>query len=121
VRGYPEDLLVADGGILASVEYRFYLSKCLGIDAQAVNKMEVSLVGFTDYGRPTIQDPTVGEFRALDMWGMGVGTILEVKPNFLAGIYYGWALREVRSPSDTRILLTGEGDGQWNFNFVYRF
>jgi hemolysin activation/secretion protein len=121
VRGYPEDLLVADGGILASVEYRFYLSKCLGIDAQAVNKMEVSLVGFTDYGRPTIQDPTVGEFRALDMWGMGVGTILEVKPNFLAGIYYGWALREVRSPSNNRIILTGEGDGQWNFNFVYRF
>jgi hemolysin activation/secretion protein len=120
VRGYPEDLIVADGGILASVEYRFYLSRCLGIDAKATRKTEISLVGFSDYGRPTIKDPTVGEIDSVDMWGMGVGTILEIKPNFVAGIYYSWALREVKSPSDGRIL-TDEGDGQWNFNFVYRF
>ena len=121
VRGYPEDLIVADGGILASVEYRFYLSKCFGIDAKADRKTEVSLVGFTDYGRPRIEDPKVGEFNSVTMWGIGIGTILEVRPNFLAGIYYGVALQDVKDPSNDRILLTEDGDGQWNFNFLYRF
>jgi len=130
VRGYPEDLIVADGGILASVEYRFYLSRCLGIGGAAARKAEVSLVGFSDYGRPTIKDPMVGEFDSVNMWGVGIGTILEIKPSaltrgnhephFTAGIYYGWALQEVKDPSDGRIL-TDQGDGQWNFNFVLRF
>jgi hemolysin activation/secretion protein len=128
VRGYPEDQIVADGGLLASAEYRFYLSRFLGIDVQKGRKTDVSLVAFSDYGRPTIKDPMAGELDAQDMWGMGVGTIIEItnpadwhrNHHFLAALYYSWALQEVRSPSGDRVL-TDEGDGQWNFNFLIRF
>ncbi|MCU0917235.1 MAG: hypothetical protein MUC88_22120 [Planctomycetes bacterium] len=120
VRGYPEDLIVADGGILASLEYRFNLSRFFGIDAQAQRRTEVSLAGFTDYARPRIEDPVVGEFDTQKMWSVGLGTILEVKPNLLAALYYGWVLEEVKSPSDGSVL-TDEGDGRWNVNLIYRW
>ena len=130
VRGYQEDEIVADGGILASLEYRFHLTKRLAgrkEGNEAGNKkmgllapLDVSLVAFTDYGRPEIEDPVAGEFDTQDMWGIGVGTIFEVENNFLAAIYHGWALQETERASDGAIL-TDEGDTQWNFNFIYRW
>ncbi|OHB62618.1 MAG: hypothetical protein A2Y76_09875 [Planctomycetes bacterium RBG_13_60_9] len=132
VRGYEEDEIVADGGILASLEYRFYVTKCLfpleeAKSTQSQDRkdrrsapLDVSLVAFTDYGRPEIKDPQEGEFGAQDMWGIGLGTIIECKKNLWAAIYHSWALRETIRPSDGSIL-TGEGDTQWNFNFILRF
>ncbi len=130
VRGYEEDEIVADGGILASLEYRFYLSRRLSgrrEDSEVGDKKagllppaDVSLVGFTDYGRPEIEEPLAGEFDTQNMWGIGVGTIIEIENDFLAAIYHGWALRETERASDGAIL-TDEGDTQWNFNFIYRW
>ena len=132
VRGYDEDEIVADGGILASLEYRFYLSQYLfgrtptdqteagGGKSGRFRPLDVSLVGFTDYGRPRIEDPILGEFDTQNMWGVGVGAIIEVKTNFVAAIYHSWALRETEDATDGSIL-TDAGDTQWNFSFLYRW
>jgi hemolysin activation/secretion protein len=131
VRGYHEDEIVADGGLLASLEYRFYLSRYLspsktdaaeakGKKAGAWWRPDVSLLAFTDYGRPEIKDPQVGEFDTQNMWGIGLGVVLEIKNNFSAAVYHSWALKETVRPSDGSIL-TDEGDSQWNFNFILRF
>jgi hemolysin activation/secretion protein len=79
----------------------------------------VSLLGFTDYGRAHIKDPVPGEIANQDLWGIGVGTLITRGRNFEARIYYGWALREIVRPGGG--LLADEGDGAWNFSFLYRW
>jgi len=127
VRGYPEDVLVADGGIIASLEYRRLLvGDLLGEDPgdgstkKKAKPIGISLIGFTDYGRAQMKDPLPGEIGHQDLWGIGLGTLLTRGRNFEARIYYGWALREIVRPSDGR-LLADEGDGAWNFSFLYRW
>ena len=127
VRGYPEDVLVADGGFLASLEYRRLLVGDLGgaepgkdSPKKKGKPIGISLLGFTDYGRAQIKDPLPGEIGAQDLWGIGLGTLITRGQNFEARIYYGWALREIVRPSDGR-LLADEGDGAWNFSFLYRW
>ncbi len=127
VRGYPEDVLVADGGILASLEYRRLLVGAPATEEPAngglkklIKPFSLSLLGFTDYGRAQIKDPLPGEIDAQDLWGIGLGTLITMGKNFEARIYHGWALREIVRPSDGR-LLTDEGDGAWNFSFLYRW
>jgi hemolysin activation/secretion protein len=127
VRGYPEDILVADGGILASLEYRRLLIGAAA-DAEPANgglkklirPFSLSLLGFMDYGQAQIKDPLPGEIGTQDLWGIGLGTLITMGKNFEARIYYGWALQEIVRPSDGR-LLTDEGDGAWNFSFLYRW
>jgi hemolysin activation/secretion protein len=123
VRGYEEDEIVADGGILASLEYRYDLTPSLyGKQNRGDNHSSspgVSLLGFTDYARPKIKDPVPGEFDTQTMWGAGLGTLIEIGGNFQAGIYHGWALRETERGDGSTI--TGRGDTQWNFNIIYRW
>ncbi|MBN2132608.1 MAG: ShlB/FhaC/HecB family hemolysin secretion/activation protein [Sedimentisphaerales bacterium] len=123
VRGYEEDEIVADGGLLASLEYRYDLTQSLHGKQNDGDKRSlspgVSLLCFTDYARPEIKDPLPGEFDTQTMWGAGLGTLIELGGNFQAGIYHGWALRETkRGDGDT---ITGRGDTQWNFNIIYRW
>jgi len=125
VRGYPEDALVADGGALASLEYRRCLVRGFGEEPtkgsnKKIGPMNISLLGFTDYGQAKVRHPLPGELGAQDMWGIGLGTLITVGKNFEARIYYGWALREIERPSDGR-LLADQGDGAWNFSFLYRW
>jgi hemolysin activation/secretion protein len=127
VRGYPEDVLVADGGILASLEYRRLLvGDLFGAEAgddspkKKGKPIGISLLGFTDYGQAQIKDPVPGEIGHQDLWGIGLGTLITRGQNFEARIYYGWALQEIVRPGDGR-LLADEGDGAWNFSFLYRW
>ncbi|MGA1980171.1 MAG: ShlB/FhaC/HecB family hemolysin secretion/activation protein [Sedimentisphaerales bacterium] len=125
VRGYKEDEIVADGGILASLQYRFDLTKYLekGAPAGAKEKQpsfkkkawppDVSLLTFIDYGRAEIKDPVPGEVKAQELLGTGVGTAVELGNNAYGAIYYSWPLRSTE--------LTKAGEGRWNFNFIYRF
>ena len=123
VRGYEEDEIVADGGFLASLEYRYDLTQSLYGKGNDGNKRfpspDVSLLCFTDYARPEIKDPLLGEFDTQTMWGAGLGTLIEVGGSFQAGIYHGWALRETKRGDGGTI--TGRGDTQWNFNIIYRW
>ncbi|MEN6426747.1 MAG: ShlB/FhaC/HecB family hemolysin secretion/activation protein [Phycisphaerales bacterium] len=127
VRGYPEDALVADGGTLTTLEYRRCVVRGLGADdAKEGEKdtktwpIDISLLGFTDYGRAKIKDPVAGELGAQDLWGIGLGMLITAGEHFEARIYHGWALEEIERPSDGRILAD-EGDGAWNFSFLYRW
>lgn len=126
VRGYEEDEIVADGGLLASLEYRYDLTQSLhpkqgGGDSGGKRSpsLDVSLLGFTDYARPEIKDPVPGEFDTQTMWGAGLGTLIGMGGNFQAGIYHGWALRRTKRGDGSTI--TGRGDTQWNFNIIYRW
>ncbi len=128
VRGYPEDALVADGGILASLEYRRCLVRGLGAEeakkggkiSRMIQPVDVSVLGFTDYGRTKVEDPVAGEKKAQDLWGVGLGTLITAGEHFEARIYYGWVLEEIERPSDGR-TLADEGDGAWHFSFLYRW
>mgnify|MGYP006955187993 CR=1 FL=1 len=64
-------------------------------------------------------EEVAGEVAAQDMWGIEIGTLIEVAEDFQAGIYHGWALRETRRADGSTI--TDKGDSQWNFSFIYRW
>jgi len=122
VRGYEEDEIVADGGILISGQYEFDIVK----SGQANRKQnpeskeagkpllnKLAPVAFIDSGRAKIKHPIIGESGVQELCSVGTGLIIETKNNFNASIYYGWALRG----SDE----TDKGDGRLNLSFIMRF
>lgn len=124
VRGYEEDEIVADGGVLISGQYEFDLVKYGQPEetrAVAPNKREgrglylrrVAPLAFVDYGRAKTKDPLPGEQGIQKLCSVGVGAIFEVGDNFTAGLYYGWPLRETDE--------TDRWEGRMNVNLVYRF
>lgn len=128
VRGYDEDEIVADGGILMSGQYEFDLVKHRESLENRESTSEASSeetqdnkpwlrklapLAFFDFGRAKIKSPLVGEQGTQELFSLGVGTIAELGDNFSAGIYYGWPLRGTDQ--------TNKGDGRLNFSCIYRF
>ncbi len=128
VRGYEEDEIVADGGILISGQYEFDLVKHseslenreaeseTGSEETQDNKpwlRKLAPLAFIDFGRAKIKSPLSGEQGIQELCSLGVGTIAELGDNFSVGIYYGWPLRGTDE--------TDKGDGQFNFSCIYRF
>jgi hemolysin activation/secretion protein len=124
VRGYEEDEIVADGGIIMSAQYEFDLVKhneakqeqLSGEDQSKEEKpwlRKLAPLVFVDYGRAKIKDPIVGEQGTYELSSIGTGVVIEVGDNFNAGIYYGWPLRSTEE--------TDRGDGRFNFNLRYRY
>ena len=124
VRGYEEDEIVADGGILVSGQYEFDLVKHAESLAGPREESEerqaekpwvrkLAPLAFVDYGRAKIKDPFVAEREIRELVSIGVGTIVELGDSFSAGVYYGWPLRGTDE--------TDRGDGRFNFSFLYRF
>jgi hemolysin activation/secretion protein len=124
VRGYEEDEIVADGGILISGQYEFVLIERdeslenRQADSEGTWKSQLWLkkltpLAFIDFGRAKIESPLVDEREIQELCSIGVGTIAEVGDNFSAGIYYGWPLRGTDE--------TDRGDGRLSFSCIYRF
>jgi len=124
VRGYEEDEIVADGGILISGQYEFDLVKAgkANRDRQESagrNETKKPLLrklaplAFIDFGRAKIKNSTPGELAVQELSSVGTGLIIETEINFSAGIYYGWALRGTEE--------TDRGDGQLNVSLMMRF
>jgi hemolysin activation/secretion protein len=124
VRGYDEDGIVADGGILISGQYEFDLVKHsesmegleTGSKEAQVEKpwlRKLAPLAFIDYGRAKIKSPVVGEEEIQELCSIGVGMNVELEDNFNAGIYYGWALRGTDE--------TDRGDGRLSLICKYRF
>ncbi|MDT8304016.1 MAG: ShlB/FhaC/HecB family hemolysin secretion/activation protein [Sedimentisphaerales bacterium] len=124
VRGYDEYEIVADGGILSSLQYEFDLiqyDKVMNKDTEeaestADDKYELKKLAplvFLDFGRTTIQHPVAGEERHQTLFSAGVGTIFEIGDNFSGGVYYGYPLKET---PDTR-----RGKGRVNVGFLLRW
>jgi hemolysin activation/secretion protein len=124
VRGYKEDEIVADGGILLSAQYEFDLVKYNASkdnietgtekkqDEKAWLKKLAPLV-FFDYGRARIKNAVPGEKGIRELTSLGIGMIFDVGDNFSSAIYYGLPLR---STDDT-----DKGQGRCNFSFILRW
>jgi len=124
VRGYEEDAIVADGGIIMSAQYEFDLvkhSEARKLTSAGFNQSQeekpwlrkLAPLVFVDYGRAKIKDALPGEQEVYELCSAGAGVIIDIGDNFNAGIYYGWPLRSAGE--------TDEGDGRFNFNLRYRY
>lgn len=123
VRGYKEDEIVADGGVLFSAQYEFDLVKHNQVRARRETESEdtskkswlrkLALLSFVDSARAITKSPVPGEQGIQELFSVGVGLAATLGDNFDAGIYYGHPLR---STGDTK-----RGRGRWSFNFIMRW
>ena len=120
VRGYKESRIVADGGVLASVQYEYDLVKY--DQAQGVSRpssdekyelKKLAPLVFFDYGRAKITDKVAGEQGDQDLYSVGVGTLVEIGENLSAALYYGYPLESTNT--------TDEGDGRLNVSLMLRW
>lgn len=120
VRGYQESGLVADGGVLASLQYEFDLVKYeQAQELSGIRSEEKPLIrklaplAFFDYGRAKIKENVSGEKGVEDLYSVGVGGLVELGDNFSGAVYYGFPL-EATSTTDTK-------DGRLNFSLMMRW
>ncbi len=124
VRGYEEDEIVADGGIIVSGQYEFDLVKYMEFtdedttDLQEEQQEEIEIkklapLAFFDYGRAKIKHPISTEKGTQTLYSVGAGLIMDVGDNFTGSVYYGWPLRDTDD--------TDKGDGRFNFNLIMRW
>jgi hemolysin activation/secretion protein len=124
IRGYEEDEIVADGGILASGQYEFALvehnqstsshkTKSMKARGTEPRLKKLAPLAFIDYGRAKIKSPVPGEKRIQELCSVGVGVIVELRDNFGASLYCGWPLRATDE--------TDEGDVRLNVSLIRRF
>jgi hemolysin activation/secretion protein len=99
VRGYKEYEIVADGGILASIQYEYDLVR----HSQAVESKKVLVneelkklapLAFFDYGQAKIESPISTEKSSQTLYSIGVGLALDVGNNFSGAMYYGYPLKD---------------------------
>ena len=124
VRGYEEDEIVADGGILASAQYEFDLVKLSEAEENREDESQESTkekpwlrklapLVFIDCGRAVMKNPVAGESEIRELCSIGTGLICELGDNFSAGVYYGWPLRGTEE--------TDRGDGRLNLSLIMRW
>ena len=121
VRGYDEYEIIADGGILGSLQYEFDIvqyEETLAAQQQAETEKKpfvrkLAPLGFLDYGRTTINHPGATEARHEELCSVGTGILLELGEHFSGGVYYGYPL--IPTPG------TRTGDGRMNVNLMYRW
>ncbi len=124
VRGYEEDEIVADGGMLISAQYEFDQIKSYeserdrqdGTESKETGKRLIKKFAplvFIDWGRAKTKYPVAGERRVHELCSIGTGLIFEVGDDFTGQLYYGWPLRGTDE--------TDRGHGRLNASFVTRF
>jgi hemolysin activation/secretion protein len=122
VRGYKEYEIIADGGILASLQYEYdliredivgsYAGKA-GSEQKKRYLRKLAPLVFLDYGRAVIKEPAVGENRDTEMCSLGGGLITEFGKNITATVYYGSPLI---ATEETRV-----GHGRINVGITARW
>ena len=130
VRGYDEYEVVADGGLLASIQYEFdWLRYDRAVEPAAdsdqmsqteeqdeTSDMELTKLSpliFMDYGRSDIKDTVAGEKSNVTLWSVGVGTVMELGGNLSGSCYYGYPLRKTDG--------TRRGKGRVSVSFMLRW
>ena len=107
VRGYEEYEIVADGGILASIQYEYDLVRhSQTVEQKTAANEELKKLAplvFFDYGRAKIESPVFGEESTQTLYSVGVGVAFEYGNNFSGAVYYGHPLK------DTDDTDTGNG------------
>ncbi len=122
VRGYKESRIVADGGLLASVQYEYDLIKkqqaeepeLAAIEAEEGAELKkLAPLFFFDFGRAKIEQPVSGENGVEELASIGTGVIVEIGENFNGALYYGFPLRR----TDT----TTSKNGRLNIGLMMRW
>jgi hemolysin activation/secretion protein len=120
VRGYHEDEVVADGGVIASLQYEYDLIATIAKMQEKKDKTpskelvrRLAPVVFTDWGRAINEEPVAGEHGIVEMASIGTGLVTTIGDNFDGAIYYGWALRGTDN--------TSAGDGHWGASLLLRW
>lgn len=120
VRGYKESRIVADGGLLASVQYEYDLVRRNVVDGvsssssdDALELRKLAPLAFFDYGRAKMKDAVAGEKSSEDLYSVGVGALVEIGKHFSGALYYGYPLE---SPDDTN-----QGEGRFNISLILRW
>jgi hemolysin activation/secretion protein len=120
VRGYKESKIVADGGVLGSIQYEYDLVK--RDDAKGVSRTssgknyelkKLAPLVFFDFGQARMKDKVAGERGTEELYSIGVGTLVELGKNFSGAFYYGYPLED----TDT----TDKGDGRINVSLMMRW
>jgi len=114
VRGYDEYEFVADGGILASIQYEYDLVKAGQLQQAPEENAEeetekpflrkLAPLAFFDYGRAKVRHPISTERGHEELFSVGSGLMVELGDHFSGAVYYGYPLT---STPDTR-----EGKGR---------
>jgi len=117
VRGYDEYEIVADGGMLASIQYEYDLVRHnQAIDAEPIASEELKKLAplaFLDYGRTKIESPVPGEEENETLYSIGAGVSFEVGNNFSGAIYYGHPLKDTQD--------TDKGNGRISASVMLRW
>jgi hemolysin activation/secretion protein len=118
VRGYDEYEIVADGGILGSLQYEYDLMRSSQgtqrkTAATKYDLKKLAPLAFFDFGRAEIKDPVAGEKKNQDLYSIGIGTIFEIGNNFSGAVYYGFPLKATDN--------TSVGNGRANLSLMLRW
>jgi len=117
VRGYDEYEIVADGGILASVQYEFDLVRHgRAVEPETVRNKDLKKLaplGFFDFGRSSIEDHVPGERSNQTLASVGSGMVIEIGNNFSGALYYGYPLKATAT--------TRRGKGRLCASFMLRW
>ncbi|OQY04426.1 MAG: hypothetical protein B6I25_06975 [Planctomycetales bacterium 4572_13] len=101
IRGYDEYEIVADGGLISSLQYEYDLARKEQVelfgqeDSEQVQKPFIKKLApllFLDYGQARIKDATAAEDTDQELASWGGGIILELGDNFTGTVYYGYPL-----------------------------
>jgi hemolysin activation/secretion protein len=123
VRGYKESRIVADGGVIASVQYEYDLveherskdsSETETQDTDRPWLQKLAPLVFYDYGRTKVEETrSTGEKGDQDLSSVGVGALVEIGENFSGAVYYGYPLVSTED--------TDQGDGRLNISLMMRW
>jgi hemolysin activation/secretion protein len=118
VRGYDEYEIVADGGILASLQYEYDLVRhrnASGGDTLIHEELRrLAPLVFVDFGRTTVKDRVPGDPPDGEtLLSIGCGAVFEIGNNFSGAIYYGHPLEETDG--------TRQGKGRVNASVMLRW
>ncbi|MCK4857354.1 MAG: ShlB/FhaC/HecB family hemolysin secretion/activation protein [candidate division Zixibacteria bacterium] len=117
IRGYDEYEIVADGGILASIQYEYDLVRhSQAVESETVAGEELKKLAplvFFDYGRTKIESPVPGETDNQKLYSVGVGLAFEIGDNFSGAVYYGHPLKDT--------VDTDSGNGRISASVMLRW
>jgi hemolysin activation/secretion protein len=122
IRGYDEYEIVADGGLISSLQYEYDLARKEQVElfGQETNEKtqkpfikKLAPLLFLDYGQARIKDATPAEDTDQELASWGGGIILELGNHFTGTVYYGYPLI---ATDDTR-----SGKGRVHTGFLLRW
>ena len=117
VRGYDEYEIVADGGILASIQYEYDLVRhSQAVESETVaneDLKKLAPLAFFDYGRTNVESPVPGETGNQTIYSVGVGVAFEIGNNFSGALYYGHPLKDT--------VDTNSGNGRLSASAMLRW